>query len=403
MSNRSAPAESWDSKLHDSCRLVGAGLLLRSFVLLNRVEPGFNAENVLTARISLPFFAYRDWQKRGDFFQELQRRVTALPGVESVAGIVPLPLAEGDGQSWTGGYALVENDEDKWQQNEADYRPILPGFFETMETPLLLGRTFTEADNRLDAQTVIVVDDVLAARIWPERNPIGERLFIRVPNETNTGSVAAEAEVIGVVDHIRHRDVTRDGRGTIYAPYRRFSWFELSMVVRTTVDPLSVADAVRREVLAVDPNLPIYAFRTMEQQMAAALAPTRFALVLIAVFAVTALILAAVGLYGVISYLVRQRTREIGVRMALGARGADIVRLVVGQGLTLAAFGIVIGLVGAFALSRLVESMLFGVAPSDPLTYVGISGLLIVVATVACYLPARRTTRVDPMIALRHD
>ncbi len=202
--------------------LIGAGLLFRSFALLGQIQPGFNPTNVLTANVSLPFFSYRYWDNRIRLFQELQVGIAAIPGVESVGGISPLPLSEGDGQSWTGSYAMNEEDQDDWLANVADYRPVLPGYLATMQTRLLAGRRFEAADNRADAPLVAIVDETFVDKIWPDQNPVGQQLMIEVANETNTGSRAARAEVVGVVEPVRHNDLTRTGRETIYVPYHAY-------------------------------------------------------------------------------------------------------------------------------------------------------------------------------------
>ena len=380
--------------------LVGAGLLLRSFVSLSRVKPGFNAERVLTTNISLPFFSYRDWDTRTAFFQQLTDRVSNLPGVASVAGVNPLPLS---GDANVGGFALDDSQIDQLASNRADYRPVLPGYFTTMETPLLSGRAFVEQDNRPGAPSVIVVDDVFAARAWPGENALGKRLIIQVPDESQRFMQTGWTEVVGVVSHVRHSNLALDGPGTIYLPYHTHGWFEMSLVVKTTVEPLTVAAGVREAVEAIDPELPVFAVRTMDDYVSDAVAPNRFALILIGVFAAVALVLASIGLYGVISYVVRQRTREIGIRIAFGAEGQNIVRLVVGQGMAMAGLGVGIGLAAAFGVTRVIGNLLFGVTATDPITFGGIAALLIGVSALACYLPARRAMNVDPMTALRND
>ena len=380
--------------------LIGAGLLLRSFASLSRVEPGFNPDHVLTTNISLPFFSYRDWDKRTAFFQQLTDRISNIPGVESVAGVTPLPLS---GDARVGGFALEESQVDQWASNRADYRPVFPGYFATMETPLLSGRAFVEQDNRPGEPSVVVVDERFAARAWPGENPLGKRFLIQVPTPSQRSSQTAWTEVVGVVAHVRHSNLALDGPGTIYTPYHTSGWFEMSLVARTSVDPLTVASGVRQAVEALDAELPVYAVRTMNDYVSDAVAPNRFALVLIGVFAGVALVLASIGLYGVISYLVRQRTREIGIRMAFGAAGQNIVRLIVAQGMTMAIVGVGIGLAAAFVVTRVIDNLLFGVTATDPITFGGIAALLVAVSMLACYLPARRAMKVDPMVALRND
>lgn len=381
--------------------LIGAGLLLRSFILLNRVQPGFNPEGLVTARVSLPYFSYRDAETRAIFFERLTERVANLPGVEAVSGLTPLPLSGGDGQDWTGPYALRESDGDDWASNEADYRPVLPNFLRTMETRLLRGRGFTRADNAQDARRVVVIDDVLARRVWPDADPLGAQLRISVLNAAATGSEAVWAEVVGIAEHARLRDLRIDGPGTIYVPYRAYSWFELGLILRTTVDPVVIGDAVRAVASDIDKAIPIFQVRPMQEYVADAVAPTRFVLVLLSVFALAASALATVGIFGVVSFTVRQRMREFGVRIALGANDRNIADLVLKHGLGLSAAGVLLGVAGAVVMTRMMSGLLFGVTPTDPIAFVVMASAVTMVTLVATYLPARKATRLDPVEVLR--
>jgi putative ABC transport system permease protein len=368
--------------------LVGAGLMLRTFFELSQVRPGFVAENALTVNVTVPFFKYQGEGEKAAFHAQLRDRIEALPGVKAVGAVTPLPLA-GGGQFWFGPWALTE-DEEEWSRNEADYRPALEGVFEAMGTRLLAGRPIQQADNRPDASPVVVIDEKMADRAWPDEEAIGKQILIMRPAmEAGSQWERYWAEVVGVVEHVRYDDLRSDGREIIYIPHANWSFADLNYVIRTSVDPASLGASVRSIIREADPDIPASTVRPLGEYVSEALAPTRFAMILIWVFAGVALFLSAVGLYGVISYSVRQRTHEIGVRMALGAERPKILRLV--------------GLVGAAALARLISSLLFGVSSTDPVTYGLIAILLGGVAALACYVPAARATRVDPLMALRTD
>jgi putative ABC transport system permease protein len=383
--------------------LVGAGLMLRTFVSLQRVRPGFEPENVLTATVALPTQKYRSRQERVDVLSLLSRRVASLPGVEAVGGVIPLPLAGGT-QNWFGPYAIEEANEEEWSRNEADYRPMLPGYFEAMGTQLLAGRLLTDADATAKSRDVVVIDDKMAAEVWPGEEPVGKRLLLARPPATRGEDYERFwAEVVGVVEHMRYDDLSRDSRATVYFPWWDWGFPRVVLTVKTSVGPAGVAEAVREEIRALDPDIPAGAITPLDDYVEGALAPTRFVLVLIAIFSAVALLLASVGLYGVIAYAVRGRTHEFGIRMAFGAGSGRIVRAVLTQGLVLGATGVGVGLVGAFLLTRTISGLLFGVTPTDPVTFGAISVLLIAIALLACYVPARRATRVDPLVALRSE
>ena len=382
--------------------LVGAGLMLRTFVELSGIRPGFDPDDALTVNVTVPFFKYQGDGERAALHDRLRARIEALPGVKAVGAVTPLPLA-GGGQFWFGPWALTE-DEEEWSRNEADYRPALQGVFEAMGTRLLAGRPILEADNRPDASPVVVVDEKMAERAWPGENAIGEQILIMRPNPGGENQWERYwAEVVGIVEHVRYDDLRADGREIIYIPHANWTFADLNYVIRTSVDPASLGASVRTIIREADPDIPASTVRPLGDYVSEALAPTRFAMILIWVFAGVALFLSAVGLYGVISYSVRQRTHEIGVRMALGAERPRILRLVLGQGLTLTGAGLLVGLAGAAGLARLISSLLFGVSATDPVTYGLIALLLAAVAILACYVPAARATRVDPLLALRAD
>ena len=373
--------------------LIGAGLMLRSFVALQRIEPGFNPQRVLTYKLQLPFLRYGTPIARTQFFQQMEERVRALPGVRAVGGVFPLPLG---GRFWTGPYGLPGTDPESWSANEANFRVITPDYHEALGSKLLSGRFLTrdDIDNTRD---VVVIDELMASRVWPGVNAIGEQLGIDLFGQEHW------VEVVGVVEHMRHESLTEDSRQTIFFPHHIFPWTPLTLAVQAKADPATLLGPIRREVAEMDADLPVYALKTMEEYVGDAMAGTRFAMLLIAIFAAVALALATVGLYGVLSYAVRQRTQEIGIRMAFGAEGGNILRLIVGRGVLLILTGLGLGLIAALGLTRTLSSILFGVAPTDPLTFFGISALLLAVATLACYVPARRATMVNPMDSLRAE
>jgi putative ABC transport system permease protein len=382
--------------------LIGAGLMVRSFSEIRRVDPGFDAEGVVTFGVPLPFLVYFQPEARANFVNDLGERLAAIPGVQAVGGVTPLPLAGGELYSM-GSYSRVGDPPEVYQANRADYKAVAPGFFEAMGIQLVAGRYLTAADNRRDAEQVAVIDQRLAERAFPNEDPLGKQLTWDYFDEL-TFSIAPRAiTVVGVVENVRSQSLAAEGRETLYVPYFLYSFLPITFTVRTDADPADLVPLVRREVDAMDPNVPVSDAATLESYVQDATAQTRFMLALIAVFAGMALVLASLGLYGVISYSVRQRTREIGVRVAFGAENRDVLRLVVKQGLALAAVGVGVGLAASFGLSRTIRSFLVGVSPTDPVTYVGIPVLLLAVAAVASWVPARRAAAVHPVEALRDD
>ena len=384
--------------------LVGAGLMLRSFSKLRQVEPGFVAENLLTFSVPLPLFKYLDPGGRVNFYDRLKQRIEGLPGVQSVGAVVPLPLAGGD-QYLVYSYGTSEATEEEWQLTKADYKAVLPGYLDAMEARMVSGRPLTTADNQLNARRVVVIDEKLAQRAWPGEEAVGKQLDVQifVFDQTGMSTQRVPAEVVGVVGNIRAESLTEDGREAVYFPYSWFPFFPLSLTVRVAGDPLALSVPIRREIEALDPEVPMADIRLMGDYVTEAAASTRFTLTLISVFAGIALVLASIGLYGVISYSVRQRTREIGVRMAFGADEHNIVRLVLGRGIKLGLAGVVAGIVAAFVTTRAVSSLLYGVSAIDPVTFLGIPLVLVAVTIIASYVPARRAMRVDPVEALRDE
>jgi putative ABC transport system permease protein len=384
--------------------LVGAGLMLRTFSKLRQVEPGFESENVLTFGVPLPMFKYLDPNGRADFYERLQQRIEGLPGVLGVGGVVPLPLAGGD-QFLVYSYGTSEATDDEWTQTRADYKAVHPGYFEAIGAAIVAGRPLSPADNQADARRVVVIDERLAERAWPGEDPVSKQLDVTVFafDETGMRTERVPAEVVGVVRNIRAESLADEGREAVYFPFRWFPFPPLSMTVRVAGDPLALAPPIRREIEVLDPDVPMADIRLMDDYVAEAVASTRFTLTLISAFAAMALVLASIGLYGVISYSVRQRTREIGVRIAFGADESDIVRLVVGRGMVLGLAGVGAGIVAALASTRTVSSLLYGVSAIDPITFLGIPLVLVAVTAVASYVPARRAMRVDPVEALRDE
>jgi putative ABC transport system permease protein len=379
--------------------LVGAGLLMRSFVRLSRVDPGFDAHNVLTMKMTLPRSKYKDGPAAASFYKGLLEKINALPGVESAAGISQLPLS---GDYWGGTLTFEGVTANAERGNlasfEVDQRAITPDYFTTMRTPLLEGRFFTSQDVR-GRPNVAIVDETLARRLWPDASPVGRRFtFGRFPEKP-----ADWVEIVGVVRHIRHHKLDANVREEVYYPHALVSFSQMTLAIRTASEPLSMVGAVRDTVRSLDQDQPVSRIRTMDELVSGALAPARFTMLLLIIFAGVAAALAVIGIYGVMSHSVSQRTHEIGVRMALGAQVPDVLKMIVGQGARLVALGIGTGLFGAFALTRLMTSLLFNVSATDSTTFIVISVILAGVALVACFIPARKAAKVDPMVALRYE
>jgi predicted permease len=373
--------------------LIGCGLMVRSFVALQHTNPGFDPTGVLT------FLAGPQAETdtaRAVFMRQLRERLAGLPGVSAVTAAFPMPL-DGSIANVRWGTEEAATDASKFQQ--AQIHIVLPGYFEVMRTKLIAGRAFTEADNR-DSAMVVIIDRKLAAKAFPGQSAIGKRLFIR-----SRGQEAEWLEVIGVVEHERHDSLlVREGREGTYFTDGFFGHGAAgNWAVRTTGDPTRLAPAVRAAVAEVDPRLPVADLRPMQALVDQAMGPTRFALVLIGVFAAIAAILAAVGLYGVLSTTVRQRTAEIGVRMAFGAPHRSIFALLIGEGLKLSAAGVALGMIAAFLLTRVMTSMLVGVGATDPMTFGAIVVVFFAIAVVASWIPARRAAGLQPTIALREE
>lgn len=377
--------------------LIGAGLLVKSFLRLQHVDPGFDPDRVLAMQLSLPNFKYPEPQQRDFFHRRVLEQVRALPGVRTAGAISVLPMS-GTGSS--GSFRIEGRDVPSGEtMPHGDRWLTTPDYFGAMNVRLLEGRFFTERDAP-EAPGVAIIDETLARKYWPGEDPLGKRISFESDGQNNR----RWREIVGIVGHVRQKALEGESRGQYYVPYsQRPVSPDMFLVVKTATDPSSLAGPVRGVIRNLDEDLPVFRVTTMEQLVADSLAQRRFAMLLSGVFAAIALVLAAVGLYGVMSYTVTQRTRELGVRISLGAQRGDVLKLVVGQGAQLIAAGLACGLVAAFLLTRLMSTLLYGVTATDPLTFVGVSLALAAVALVACYVPARRATRVDPLVALRHE
>jgi putative ABC transport system permease protein len=369
--------------------LIGAGLLIRSLTQLQNTSPGFDARNVLTMNVQLPREKYSTAEKTAGFFHELESRLSGLPGVETVGMVSELPLSgqPNDMPYTVEGRPPVSID----QSFDDDFRRVNPQYFAAMRIPFLRGRNFTEQEVQQSAK-VVIISQLLASQTFPNEEPLGKRLVMAMNNQA--------FEIIGIVGDIRHRSLESQPAAAMYLPAYVGG---MNVVLRTKGEPASLAAAVRKEVRGIDADQPVAAVQTMEQWLETSTAGPRYRTTLLTLFALVALVLASTGIYGVMSYSVSQRTHEIGVRMALGARQLDVLSLVVRQGMILVVVGVGLGLLGAFALTRVMSTLLFGVTAKDPVTFVAVAALLTLVAFVACYIPARRATKVDPLVALRYE
>ena len=374
--------------------LIGSGLMVRSFLELRRINPGFDARNVLTFQL-LGGRGGAQPQGRAAFMRDIEQRLRAIPGVQAATASFPFPLAGGFSPIRWG---LEEALSDASRFQAVDFQIVLPGYFDTLRTPLIAGRTFTEADNA-PGRNLVVVDEFLAGKAFPHQSAVGKRILIRIRTQEPEW-----VEVIGVVAHQRQTSLADPGREQVYfADAFLGSGTTNQWAMRTGSDPAQYAAAVRAEIAKIDPHLLVTGVQPMTALVERAQAGTRFSLLLITVFAVIAALLAAVGLYGVLSSLVRQRTAEIGVRIALGAGPRRILQLIVGHGLRLSGLGIAVGLIGALALTRVMTSMLVGVKATDPATFITIAVVFFLVAAVSSWLPARRAAALDPTVALRQE
>ena len=369
--------------------LIGAGLLLRSFLRLLSVDPGFDAHNVLTMDISLPTVKYANPDQQIAFFDEILRRVSVLPGVRSAATSVALPLSF---KRMTPVLPEGQPDVPLALRPFVDIEAISPQWFQTMRVPMREGREFTETDDA-QAPKVVIANESFAHRFWPNQNPIGKHLIV--------GRWTDPAEVVGVAADVKNYGLEQDPRPQLYLSFPQIPWTNMNLLVRTAVPPEGLISAVRAQIAAVDSDQPVTHIQTVDELMDNSRSQPRFTMLLLAVFSATAPVLAVIGIYGVLSYSVAQRRQEFGIRLALGAAHADILRMVVRQGVVLAALGIMFGLLASFALTRLMSSMLYKVGTIDLATFILTPALFLGIALLASYVPARRATRVNPVEALK--
>jgi putative ABC transport system permease protein len=373
--------------------LIGAGLMIKSFVRLRQVNPGFDPSNILALRVSLPESKYKEDPQAIDFFQQALERIKNLPGVKA-AGATSVPPLKGSG--WTSDFTIEGRPPEEYGK-EVRHKEISPDYFRAIGVPLLSGRLFTDSDNA-DKPVVIIINQTLARRYFSGEDPIGKRLRFGRPDQEEPWYT-----IVGVAGDEKQDGLGIDVKPEIYQSYLQSARSGMTLIVRAEADPKGLIGAVRGELWGVDKEIPVYDIKTMQEVLYESVARERFTVLLLTIFAAVALILSAAGIYSVMSYSVAQRTHEIGIRMALGAQVKDVLKLVVRQAMMLALTGVLIGLAGAFALTRLISNLLYDVSVTDPATFGLISLLLVGVALLACLIPARRATRVDPMIALRYE
>jgi putative ABC transport system permease protein len=376
--------------------LVSAGLLLRTFLHVQRVDPGFRADQALTFRVAVPFQRYRPPAAFNSFSRELQRKLAAIPGVTGVGAISHVPYD--DLPNWGTSYLSDVSPNDAGAP-QADARAVTPGLFEALGVQLVEGRFFTDADQD-PAHPVAIVDDKLAGRMWPSRSALGERLAV---DPLSTGIPNVKVTIVGVVRHLRVRSLVADLTEQIFFSERFVLRNPMAYIVRVNGDPAARSADVRQAIAELDPRLPIYDVRPFDSYVAGARAARRFTLQLAGAFAAAALLLACVGVYGVLAYAVTRRRHEFGVRRALGADGSRIIRDVMAEGLRVAGIGCAVGIAAAVVTSQLLGAQLYGVAPRDPVTFLSAGLLLAAASAVACWIPARRATAVSPMDALRTE
>jgi len=377
---------------------IGAGLLAKSFMRLISVNPGFQADNLLTMTLALPEEKYREQHQRLAFFKALLEKVEGLPGVKSAAAVSILPLRSNflNMRVNVGPFQIDgQPPAQLGQEPSADFRVVTRGFFEAMSIPLVSGRTFTEQDTK-DKPQVILINETMARRYFPNQDPLGKRLSI-LP------STSAPREIVGVVKDVKLQSLSSQIEPGVFIPYSQDSWPRMNLVVRTLTDPAAMSAAIMQEVLAIDKDQPVANVQTMRRVISDSVMPQRLSMALLGAFAGLAMVLAVVGIYGLTAYSVSQRTREIGIRMALGAQQSDVLRMVLRKGMIIAMVGIGLGMLGAIVVTRGLSGLLYGVTATDPVVFGGVALLLLAAAVLASYVPARKATRVDPMEALRYE
>jgi putative ABC transport system permease protein len=375
--------------------LVGAGLLVKSFLKLQQVDPGFAPGNVVTMRVSLPA-RYEENDRAAAFVKQVTERIEGVAGVDAAGAISVLPLS---GVNIRTSFNIKKKPFAENQEPPVEERAVTPNYFRAMGVPVLKGRTFTDQDVK-GKPGVIVINDMMARQYWPDEDPLGQIITVGVSVSENEPE---EWQIVGIVGSVKHFSLDTEPVAEMYVPHAQQPWNFMTLVARTSSDPKPLVEAMRAQVLAVDHDQPVSNIRTMSEVVASSIAQQKFYMLLLSLFAVMALVLAAVGIFGVMSYSVTERTREIGIRMALGAQTRDVLSFVVGQGVVLALVGVAIGLAGALLLTQFMAKMLYEVKAFDPVTFTVISLLMVGVALLACYIPARRATKVDPMVALRYE
>lgn len=376
--------------------MVGAGLMLKSFYRLSQVDPGFNASNLMTMEINLPNAKYPKQPQVLAFYDRLIQQVETVPEVQAAAAVNVLPLSGSNSSSTF----TIEGQPPAppGERPNADRRNITNAYFRAMGMSVLQGRAFTANDTE-KSTPVAIINETMARRFWPGQDVLGKRFKVGAPDRNNNPWL----EIVGVVADIKHAGLDEEARQEMYLPITQSPARGMILVARTSTDPLDMASVLRNQVLAVDPDQPVGSVASMEQLRSRSLAPRRFSMLLLAVFAAVAIILATVGIYGVISYSVVQRTHEIGIRMALGAQTSDVLKQIIGKGMILVLIGVAVGITAAIGLTHLISKLLYGVSPTDATTYLVISLALAGVALGACFVPARRAARVDPLIALKYE
>lgn len=374
--------------------LTGAGLMIKSFIRLQNADPGFNSTNVLTLKISLPSSKYSEASKQRTFFKQVLEQIDALPTVENSSAITELPIG---GSNSAFPVSVEGQPPASGEQSIAFYNAISPNYFRTMGIPLMNGRYFDANDEGESSPKVVIIDKAMVNRFFPDEDPIGKRLIVASGKPTLY-------EIIGIVKTIKFHGLDQNGTiPAMYVPYLRFPQARMTLVIRSTAAPTRLASAVRDVVRGIDKEQPVSQTNTMEQLLSESFSQKRFYTLLLTVFAVISLFLASAGIYGVMSYSITQRTHEIGIRMALGARQVDIIKLIIRQSFILIITGVLVGLGGAFALTRFLSNLLYEVTATDPSTFVIVVIILIATALLACYIPAQKATALDPMITLRQE
>ena len=373
--------------------LIGAGLMIKSFSRLQKVDPGFNPHNALMVPIVLPQRKYPEENQQASFFTQLIQKVKALPGVQAAGISCVIPLSDND---YVLGFEIQGRPPyPAGTGPNTNYYSVSPDYFKAMGIPLLRGRVFTEHDT-VNEPRVVVINETMARKFFPNEDPIGKRLHV-------TNGPVVYREIVGIVGDVKHYGLDQEPKPQTYEPYTQRALPFMALIVRTPGDPTGLTAAIRNEVLSIDKEQPISNIRTLDRLFSTSISQQRFSMLLLGIFAAVAIVLATIGIYGVMSYSVTQRTHEIGIRIALGAGRRHVLKLIVGHGMLLALIGITAGLVISFALTRVMSTLLFEVSATDPMTFGVIALLLISISLLACYIPARRATKVDPIVALRYE